>query len=562
MSNVKCQNNKKWIVAPEKSNDIIEQVLINRNIPKKDWEDFLEPDFRKLYDPYLLSGMKKAVERIKKAVEGQEIVGIFADYDADGIPAAALLTDILENKLNLTTAVYIPTRREGYGLNNKGIDYLQKEGAKLIITADLGIREIANTKYIKQLGLDLIITDHHEPGDQLPEPFALINPKLKNSRYPFRELSGGGVVFKLIQALAKEFPQIKEADLKWALDLVGITTICDVVPLVCENRIFAKFGLKVLEKTKRIGLQKLYQAAQIDSQKIDTYTVGFQIGPRINAPGRMDHTNESFMLLKSNDPRQAAELATRLDKINRDRQAQLEEILLEAEKRIVKGKLYDKKVIMLSDKSWTAGLIGLVAGKITEKYSRPCIILEEGEEISKGSARSIDNYNIVEVLQESSHLLKTFGGHAKAAGLTIENKHLSALYDKLLQIADTRLTADDLVLKIKIDAVLEAQDLSLSLFDKIKQLEPFGLGNPRPVFAIKNVKAENLRTIGQEGKHLKFNIDNISAIGFSLGHLIDEIQNKNLDLAFTIDEDSWDGRRKIQLKIVDIKYASGRVPEA
>lgn len=553
---------KKWIIQDKKSSDIIEQVLINRNIPKYDWPNFLSPSFKTaLHDPYLLSGMQKAVERIKKAVSNHEKIGIFSDYDADGIPAAVLLSEILEKKLGLVTFVYIPARSEGYGLNKQGIDYLKKQKVNLIITADLGIREIKNTEYIKSLGIDIIITDHHEPGDEPPKPLALINPKLKNSRYPFRELSGGGVVFKLVQALGREFSQIKEADLKWALDLVGITTICDVVPLIDENRIFAKFGLVVLQRTKRLGLLKLYQTANIDTEKIDTYTVGFQIGPRINAPGRMNETNESFRLLKSNDPVEATELANKLDKINRERQTKLDEILTEAEEQIAKGKLYNKKVILLSDKNWATGLIGLVAGKLTEKYSRPAIILEKGEEFSHGSARSIENFDMVEVLEETSKLLTSFGGHAKAAGLTVANKHLPALYEKLLQIADERLTADDLVPKIKIDAEILEKDLTFTLLEKIKKLEPFGLGNPRPVFAIVDIKPENLRTIGQEGKHLKFSVNNIGAIGFGLGSIIGDLQNlpagrhgKNIDLAFTLDEDSWDGTKKLQLKIVDIKY--------
>lgn len=547
--------NKKWIIQDKKSQDIIEQILINRDIPKKEWSNFLNPDFKNgLHDPFLLSGMKKAVERIKKAIERQEKVGIFADYDADGIPAAVLLSDILEKKLGLETFVYIPTRREGYGLNKQGIDYLKKSGASLLITVDLGVREIQNTIYTQKQGLDVIITDHHEPGDKLPEPLALINPKLKNSRYPFRELSGGGVVFKLIQALGREFRKIKEADLKWALDLVGITTICDVVPLIGENRIFAKFGLMVLQKTKRLGLLKLYQAANIDVQKIDTYIVGFQIGPRINAPGRMGETNESFQLLKSIDPSEAAELAARLDKINRERQDKLDKILKEAEDKILKDGLDKKKIILLGDEKWPSGLIGLVAGKMMEKYSRPCLVFEKGEEFSKGSARSIENYNIIEVLEETSELLASFGGHAKAAGLTIENKHLAALYDKLLQIADKRLAEEDLLPKITIDTKLTLKDLNLGLFEKIKKLEPFGLGNPRPVFAIEKVQPENLRTIGQDGKHLKFNIAEASVIGFNFGHLISDIQNKNINLAFTLDEDAWDGTKKLQLKIVDIKY--------
>lgn len=543
---------KKWIIAEKKSDDIVKQVLINRQIKPKDWSNFLNPDFGNLHDPYLLSGMKQAVERIKKAVKLGDTIGIFADYDADGIPAAALLSEIIENKLKLKTVTYIPTRREGYGLNKKGIDYLKKEGSALIITADLGIREIKNTEYVKKLGLDIIITDHHEPGETLPKSLALINPKIKKSQYPFRELSGCGVVFKLIQALTKEFPQIKESDLKWALDLVGISTICDVVPLIDENRIFAKFGLVVLAKTKRLGLRKLYQAAAIDPQKIDTYIVGFQIGPRLNAPGRMDHTNESFVLLRSKDPSQASDLAFRLDKINLKRQEKLEEILKEADARIQKEKLNEKKVILLADQDWTAGLIGLVAGRLTEKYNRPTVILEKEKIFSRGSARSIDNYNIVEVLEDTGNLLESFGGHAKAAGLTVKNNHLSALYDELLRLADIKLSDNDLIPKIKIDAIIDFKNLNLSLFDQIKKLEPFGLGNARPVFALKNIKPENLRTIGVGGAHLKFKIANIDAIGFGFGHLLRDIAQRSIDLAFSLDENFWDNKRSLQLKIVDL----------
>jgi len=545
---------KKWIIARQKSDNIIEQVLANRQIPKAEWPSFLKPDFKAgVHDPYLLPDMEKAVGRIVSAAEKQETIGIFADYDADGIPAAAVLSEILETKLGLKTLVYIPTRQEGYGLNQIGIDWLKQSGAKLIITADLGVREIKNTEYVKKCGLDMIITDHHEPGEVLPKPLALINPKLKNSRYPFRELSGGGVVFKLVQALAKKFPQITDADLKWLLDLVGITTICDVVPLIDENRIFAKFGLIVLAKTRRVGLKKLYQAARIDAQKINTYTVGFQIGPRLNAPGRMGQTTESFKLLRSENENEALKLALRLDQINRNRQAKLEEILYEAEEKILKNKLNEKKVILLVESGWASGLIGLVAGKIVEKYNRPTVILEKGELESRGSARSIDNFNLVEALENASDLLKNFGGHTKAAGLTVENKNLEAFYDRLLATAEEKLKDEDLIPKVYIDAVLAPKDLSLGLYCEVTKLEPFGLGNPRPIFVLENVALENLRTLGENNKHLRFRVGETGAIAFGWGEALAELKDKKVDLAFSLDEDSWDGTKKLQLKIIDLK---------
>lgn len=545
--------NKKWIYAPKQSEDIIEQLLLNRGIAKSDQDKFLNPDFSKgLHDPFLLSGMREAVERIKQAITDREVVGIFADYDADGIPAGAILAEVLEAH-GLETIVYIPSRHEGYGLNQKGIDEIKSHGASLLITVDLGIREIENTNYAKSIGLDVIITDHHEPGEMIPDALAVINPKMKNSQYPFRELSGGGVVFKLAEAISIELKKITQNDLKWLLDLVGITTICDVVPLVDENRIFAKYGLKVLAKTRRLGLKKLYEVAAIVPEKINTYTVGFQIGPRLNAPGRLNKKQESFDLLRIKDEKIAMQLALELDEINKKRQLDLETILKEARARVYEKKLNDKKVICLWDKKWSGGLIGLVAGKLVEEFSRPVIVLEQGDEISKGSARSIDKFNIVQVLDELDNLLDSFGGHTKAAGLSIKNVNLELFYERILAIADKKLKEEDLIPKINIDLRLKENDLTIELFEEIQELEPFGLGNARPVFSLEKVVPSNVRTMGATDAHLKFNIGGIDAVGFGLGKYRESIMNRQIDIAFTMDENIWNGVRKLQLKIVDLK---------
>lgn len=545
---------KKWIYKPKLSDDLVEQILINRGIEQKNQDEFINPDFSKgLHDPFLLSGMKETVERIEQAMAQKEIVGIFGDYDADGIPAAAILADLLEAH-GLKTVVYIPSRSEGYGLNKKGIEEIKAHGASLMITVDLGIREIENTKFAQNLGLDVIITDHHEPGEDIPNALTVIDPKMKNSNYPFRELSGGGVVFKLAHALSIKLKLIKENDLKWMLDLVSITTICDVVPLIDENRIFAKYGLMVLAKTKRLGLKKLYEIAKIDSNKISTYTVGFQIGPRLNAPGRLNQKQESLDLLRTKNEVVAMRLSLELDAINKKRQFDLEKILKEAREMVFSQKLNEKKVICLWNKGWSSGLIGLVAGKLVEEFARPVIILEQGDLFSKGSARSIDNFNMVEVLSELSNLLETFGGHTKAAGLSIKNENLDLFYEQILFLADLKLKEEDLILKITIDAILKSADLSLDLFDRIQKLEPFGLGNPRPIFALKKVEVINPRLMGKDSTHLKFVINNVDVVGFGMGEYKENIENKKIDLAFTLDENVWNDSRKLQLKIVDMQF--------
>lgn len=544
---------KRWLILPKKSPDAIEQLLLNRKIKKEDWASFLKPDFEKgLHDPFLMKGMRETVERILQSIKSKEKIGLFGDYDADGIPGTVLLYETLKY-LGSDVKIFIPSREQGYGLNKEGIDIFKKEKVTLMITVDLGVRNIDEINYARQKQIETIVIDHHEVSKNLPNCL-ILDPKQRDDHYPFKELAATGLVFKLLQALAKRISKINVAYLKWSLDLVAISTICDVVPLIAENRVFAKWGLIVLQKTKRIGLQELYKKAAIEPENIDTYSVGFQIGPRLNAPGRMDQANESFYLLTTKNHREASELAEKLDKINRRRQAELDRVLKEAREKVCRDGLDKKKVILVDGKNWPHGIIGLVAGKLMEEFARPVIVCERREKDLRGSARSIDAYNIIEALDFSKEYLLRYGGHKRAAGLTLELEHLSNLYDKLLEIAESKLKDEDLVPKITVDAKININDINRQLLNNVQKFEPFGLGNPRPVFMMEQAEISQVRTVGKEGKHLKMRVGEIDTIGFDLGEWAGKLEDdKKIDLVFTIDEDSWDGRSKIQLKILDIK---------
>lgn len=608
---------KKWQIYSRKSADIIEQLLINRKINLKDKESFLNPDYEKdLHDPFLFKDMKKAVKRIKQAMEKKEKIGLFADYDADGIPGAALLYRVFYS-LGLKVEVYIPSREEGYGLNEQGIRELSLSECKLIITVDLGIVNHKEVKSAKKLGLDVIITDHHEiQKDHLPkEATAILYPRLLGQKYPNKDLAGGGVAWKLAQGILMSLARqcsprtdlkipsedfgsqrssssfnhatrsarcssqtpaspllskdkryaISDKQLKWLLDLATISTICDIVPLKGENRTIAKYGLIVLSKTKNLGLQKLYQVAGIKPEFIGTYTVGFQIGPRINAPGRIDHAAAAFRLLTTDDESEALKIANQLNKINQKRQEELERVLTAARKKVQKKKLHKKKVILVEGKDWPEGIIGLVAGKLMEEFSRPVLVLKQEKKGLKGSARSIEQFHLIEALDQAKKYLSKHGGHARAAGFSLENKHLSNLYDKLLEIAEAKLKFEDLVPKISIDAEITPEQINMELYNLLQKFEPHGLGNPRPVFLMKGLVIDNKRPVGKDARHIKltlssnvYRLTSFDAIGFDMGYLDKELKiNDTVDIVFTLDLNEYNGNKKLQLKLLDIKKGGG-----
>ncbi len=553
-----------WQVKEKKFDDPIVQILYNRgiikdSIDKNAIDNFLQPDFdRDFHDPKLLPDIKPALSRIKKAIDSKEKIGIFADYDADGIPGAAFLYKTF-GLFGIKPEVYIPTRQSGYGFNQSGIDRLIKKGCRLIISVDLGIKETKFAKYIKSKKVDLIITDHHLPGDELPEALAVINPKINGSEYPFKELSGGGVVYKLVQGLKKIYPEmITESFLKWNLDLIAISTVSDVVPLVDENRLIAKYGLLVLSKAKNIGIDAICKLAGINQNKINAYSIGFQIGPRINAPGRIDLATGSFKILISDEVNEVFELAKHLEDQNQKRQNSMEKIFAAVSRRIEKENLTKNKIIILSDPDWPKGVIGPVASRLLEKYFRPVILFREEEKILVGSARSIKDFNIVDGLLKVKKHLISFGGHSAAAGVQVKKENFQKFSFSITQIATEEIPDEYLLPKIDIDLKLEKNKISIRLFQEIENFEPFGMGNPKPIFITKSLRLKSHRLVGKENNHLQLvftnGINDFKAISFN-----SEIVSSNLktgskyDIVYNPGINYWNGKNFIDLRLIDLK---------
>lgn len=556
---------KTWQITPRKYDDIIMQLLFNRGVidrndEKKNIEQFFNPDFIKdLHDPYLLPDIKEAIKRIKKAVDKKETVGIYADYDADGIPGAALMYKTFVALGNIVE-VFIPNREQGYGLGEEGINYLIEKKCTLIITVDLGIRNPKEAKYCKSKKIDLIITDHHLPDKTIPDALAVINPMRSDSKYPFNGLSGAGVAYKIIQSLSKVYPkQINQSFLKWNLDLVAISTIADVVPLLDENRTIAKYGLIVLNKTKNIGLRELIKFVGMKDKILPAYAVAFQIAPRINAPGRIDHATKSFKLLTTEDPKEAKELAIWLNAKNSERQEAMELLYKEALTKIEKDELATNSIIIVVGE-WSKGILGPSASRIVEKYYRPAIVLSSKEEIWAGSARSVEGVNIVSVFEKMSGCLLRFGGHKGAAGLSLNKKEFKKFSRDITEYCNETIDSWLLTPKIKVDMEVGAKELILGEYDKILRLEPFGMGNPKPVFMLRNVNMEYPRFVGKELKHLSMQLVSESkrfkAIYFNYSEDRDIIKHGNkIDAVFSLSEDNWNDERKLSLNIIDLKLA-------
>ena len=548
--------NKKWEFYEENSEEIIDiakkhniselltKILVNRGITDdKEIDTFLNPTRNDFYDPYLMPDMDKAVERIIKAINNQEKVMIYGDYDVDGITSITVLKKFLEER-GLKTGHYIPNRlEEGYGLNENAIRSIAEQKYTLMITVDCGISGIEEVELANQLGIETIITDHHEQSESLPNAYAIINAKRKDSQYPFRGLAGCGAVFKLIQAISLRLGLEEKEFLKY-LDIVCVGTISDIVPLVDENRVIAKLGLKLVAQTRNIGLRELI--LQSGYKKIDSNTISFGVAPRINACGRMGYQEEALDLFLTNNIEEARKITARLNSYNLERQTKEKDIFEQAIKELEKEDIEKLNTIVLSGDNWHHGVIGIVASKLTEKFYKPTILICFEDNIGKGSGRSLPGFDLHEALVETSAYLEKYGGHEMAVGLSLKKEKYNDFKLAFEEIAKSK-NIQQIIPVIKIDSIITAKDVNKKTIQDLEMLEPFGEKNKNPIFVYKNLKIDSIRALS-EGKHLKLTLkdDNllINAIGFNLGHLSEEyLIGDKIDIAGNLEINKY-GRRR------------------
>ena len=563
----------KWIVNKPKEtlssfsfslHPLIMQLLFSRGIKnEKEIREFIDPNYETdLNEPFLFEDMEKAVTRIKKAADKKEIVAIYGDYDADGVTASIIMKEALDD-LGIDSFVYIPDKNvEGYGLNEESINTIKNKEASLIVTVDCGITNINEVAKANSHGIDVIITDHHHVPEIVPPAYAIINPHSKNSKYPCKELAGVGVAFKVVQAIYQKFLPEKNEQTKWLLDLVAIGTIADCVPLIGENRLFAKFGLVVLSKTKRVGLKELFNVGRIivdENNQPDTRKVAFYIAPRINAAGRIKHANLAFDLIFEKNIVKARELALEIEAHNTQRQKITDKITDEV--RVLAETLYkDKKFIFAVGEHFPVGILGLVAGKIVQKFNKPAAVFREKEDVCMGSFRSIPKLNIIETIEECGELLVKFGGHSQAAGASVKKENVDQFYEKINGIINEKLKGVDLTEEIKIDAEALPENIDFSLAEDLGKLKPFGEGNQEPVFLVKNMQVKEKRVVGNGNKHIKMfltanGLPKIFEVICFNGYekFIDVMEGDNVDIVCNIQKDEWNGNKKVQLSLIDLR---------
>ena len=557
--------NKKWefygvdeetikdISSKNNISELLATVLANRGITEsKEIEKFLNPTRNDFYDPYMMPDMEIAVERIIKAVENKEKVIIYGDYDVDGITSITVLKKFL-SEIGLEAGYYIPNRLdEGYGLNLESVKKIAEEKYTLIITVDCGISGIDEIDYANSLGIETIVTDHHEPLDVLPKALAVVDAKRKDNKYPFKSLAGVGVVFKLIQALGKRLNLEEKSYLKY-LDIVCIGTISDIVPLVDENRVIAKLGLKLVQVTKNYGLKALLESSGY--KEINSNTVSFGIAPRINACGRMGFEKEALKLFLTENMAEAKEITDRLNKYNKERQDIEKRIFNEAIEIIEKEKDEEKKAIVIGSENWHHGVIGIVSSKITDMYFKPSILISfEGDE-GKGSGRSIAGFDLHDALCRSSEYLEKYGGHEMAVGLSLKKSQFNKFKQKFEEITEES-HIDELVPVIHIDKQITLKDIKCDIVDELNKLEHFGEANKVPIFLYKNLKVDSIRALS-EGKHLKLTLKDsgtiINAIGFNMGNLVDEyLIGDKIDILGVLEVNTFNGKTTVQINVKDI----------
>lgn len=557
--------NKKWEVCEtdeDKAREIAEKfnismfisrLLVNKGITdEKEIPIFTHPTRNNFYDPFLMPDMDKAVERIIRAIENKEKIIIYGDYDVDGITSSVVFKSFLEER-GLKTDIYIPNRLdEGYGLNETAVKEIADNGYKLMITVDCGITGNKEVDLANSLGLDIVITDHHEPSKTIPNAIAVVDAKREDNKYPFRGLAGVGVTFKAIQAISQKMNLPAEANLKY-LDIVCIGTISDIVPLQDENRVISQLGLMLVKQTKNVGLKALLDS--IGYSQIDSNTVSFGLAPRINACGRMGHEKIAVDLLLTNDVKKARELTEELNRYNGERQAIEKKIFEEA---VELAKDTKKHCIVVGKENWHHGVIGIVSSKITEIYGKPSILLcfEEGK--AKGSGRSIKGFDLHEALENCEEYIEQFGGHSMAVGVSLKEENVEKFSEKLDEYAKEK-QIESIVPILLIDQKVELKDLTINDIKQLKILEPFGEANPVPLFQLSNLKIESIRALS-EGKHLKLTLKDennryLDVIGFNMGNLSnDYIIGQRVDVVGNLKINSYNNQEIIQLILSDMRH--------
>ena len=535
-------------------NKVIGKIIVNRHVVNdEDVRIFITPTRDDFHNPFLFKGMDIAVDRIIKAINNKEKILIYGDYDVDGITSTTVLKKYLMDR-GISVDTYIPNRlHEGYGLNKNAINTIKDRNIDLIITVDCGISAIEEVDYAVRLGMDIIVTDHHEVGEKLPNALAVIDAKRKDNTYPFRALAGVGVVFKLIQALSIKLEIKPEEYLKY-LDLVCVGTISDIVPLEGENRTIAKLGLMLIKVTRNLGLRELIKSSGY--KEIDSNTISFGVAPRINACGRMGHEEEALKLFLAEDLESATKITKELNEYNTLRQSTEKAIYEEAVQQIEKNHLDENNSIVLGGKGWHHGVIGIVSSKVTDKYYKPSILLSFEDNIAKGSGRSVPGFDLYEGLAKCEDLLEKYGGHSMAVGLTLKKENLEKFKERFEQIAKEK-NIKELVPIIYIDDELKLKDINMDLVKSISILEPFGEANKVPLFLIRNLKIDSIRALS-EGRHLKLTLRDenfvINAIGFELGYLAEEYRiGDRIDVVGTLEINSFNGFSSIQINMKDIR---------
>jgi len=564
---------KKWVVAEPYPAEfgrkfseyppIVVQLLYNRGLDSKEAVDeFLNIDYDKgLHDPFLFRDMRKAVERIFRAVDNKEKIYIFSDFDADGVCAGTILATTFA-EYGVKAEVYIPHREtEGYGVNPKAIEYIAGQGAKVIITCDCGISNNESIALAAERGIDVIVTDHHQEPAELPKrAYAIIHPKLKGETYPCKYLSGGPVAFKLAQAILRARPvKNGEAFEKRLTELAAIAQVADMMPLLGEARAIVNFGLKVLNKTTRLGLRKLYETAGIVPGAVTTQTIGYQIAPRINAAGRMDHANNAFALLSTADDEEATRLAIALNDANAERQRVTKTITDEAREQIIATGQEERAAIVTFCERWPAGLNGLVSGKIVEEFNRPAFVFtKKNESEYVGSGRSIPIFNLITALQTMPDAFLRFGGHPGAAGMSIEPSKFESFKERIFSFAEKELAGKDLTPSLSIDKELSLVDVDWKLEEWLAKFEPHGMANRPLLFVGRALTVIAADAIGADGKHLRLTLCENEGkahkcIGFKFGDWAEDLASGDkIDAVFEINVNEWNGNRELQLRIVDL----------